>query len=71
MRALLPYFFFINGLKNIEAGKASILACIELVVATALGITIFGDSISLYKILGIVLIIAAIILLNLKSAPTF
>lgn len=63
---VLPYILYTFGLSRVENGKASIMASIEPVVATLLGILIFGESLTAAGTIGVVLVLAAIILLNLK-----
>lgn len=61
---VLPYILYTYGLSGAENGKASIMASIEPVVATILGIIFFKESLSWDGILGVVLVLAAIILLQ-------
>lgn len=62
---VLPYVFFTLGLKNMDASMASIIACVEPVLGSIIGMCFYGDSTSLIKIIGIVLVIAAVIILNI------
>lgn len=62
---LLPYILYTGGLRNMEAGKASVLAFSEPLVATIAGILIFRERLHLQNTLGIFLIFTAILLLNL------
>ena len=61
---VLPNLLYAKGLQNAEAGKASILSTIEPFVATLLGICLYHEEITLYKLLGMAAIFAAIMLLN-------
>lgn len=61
----LPFLFYTNGLKEIEAGKASVLAFAEPMVATIAGIVIFGEVLHIQNAIGILLIFLAILFLNL------
>lgn len=61
---VLPYILYTYGLSGAENGKASIMASIEPVVATILGIIFFKESLSWDGILGVALVLAAIILLQ-------
>lgn len=63
---VLPYLLYTIGLTRVENGKASIMASIEPVVATLIGILAFGESMTVTGMAGIVLVLVAIILLNLK-----
>ena len=64
---LLPYTLLTVGLRHIEPGKAAILTTMEVLTASLCGIFIFGEKITAAGILGILLILAAVILLNIKS----
>ena len=63
----IPSYLFTKGLVHAEAGKASILSTAELLVATLLGILLFHEEVTIYKLLGMAAIFAAILLLNLPS----
>lgn len=60
----MPYIFYTGGLKYVEAGKASVLAFAEPMVATIAGIVIFKEVLHLKNAAGIGLIFLAILLLN-------
>ncbi len=62
---VLPYFLYTWGLKYMESGKASILVAVEPLVGAVIGMTIYKESHGFIKILGIVMILAAIVILNL------
>ena len=63
----LPYLFYTYGLVGLENGKASIMASIEPVVATIVGIVIYNESLTITGAIGIVLVLLAIVLLNIKT----
>lgn len=65
LSTLLPFIFYTDGLKEVEAGKASVLAFAEPMVATGAGIIVFKEALHLENTLGIILIFLAIILLNI------
>lgn len=52
---------------GLENGKASIMASIEPVVATLCGIFIYNEALTVMSAVGILLVLSAIVLLNLKS----
>lgn len=68
---ILPYLTYTIGLKYVETGKASILASVEPVVATVLGILLYGEVISLSGIMGIFMVILSIIICNLQGKSQF
>ena len=53
------------GLRYIESSVASILATLELVVASIVGFFAFGQFLSWYNYIGIVLVMVATVLLNI------
>lgn len=68
---VLPYFFYTWGLKRMESGKAAILVAVEPLVGAVIGMTLFHETVSVVKIIGIVLIIGSIIVLNLNLRLPF
>lgn len=62
----MPYLLYTFGLENIEAGKASVLAFAEPMVAAITGIIVFGEYLNFKIALGIDMIFLAIVLLNIK-----
>ena len=61
---ILPYLFYTEGLRSAEAGKAAILATAEPFVASILGIFVFHETLTFFKLLGMSAILGAIVLLN-------
>ena len=64
MRTVLPYLLYTNGLAKVESGKASILASLEPVVASFVGILAFGEPVSLMVFLGLGCILACVYVLR-------
>jgi drug/metabolite transporter (DMT)-like permease len=65
--SLLPYSLFTYGMNYMDTGKASIIASIEPVVATLLGLTLYGEKPDPVIIAGIALVLIGIVLLNLPA----
>lgn len=61
---VLPYLLYTKGLTRVESGKASILASIEPVVASFVGILAFGEPMSLMVFLGLGCILACVYVLR-------
>lgn len=61
---VLPYMFYTKGLTMIENTKAAVMACIEPIMATVFGFIVFKEVLSIYEIIGIVLVLTAIALLK-------
>ena len=64
---LAPFLLYTMGLKGLDTGKAGILATSEPLVGSLAGFIVFGDSLGVQKIVGIVLILAAVVLVNTKG----
>ena len=64
--AVIPFLTYTLGLKTVEASKAGIIATLEPVVATIIGIVCFGEGLTILSALGILLVLAAVIVLNVK-----
>ena len=65
--AVIPFLAYTIGLRTVEASRAGILATIEPLVATLVGIVVFSEPLTLLSGLGIVLILVAVVLLNWKQ----
>lgn len=63
---LLPYLSYTKGLKGMENGTASVLASIEPVVATLVGVIIYKEVMSFWNVLGIGLVLLSIVLINVN-----
>ncbi len=61
---ILPYFLYTMALREIPAGTASSLGILEPMAATILSVLILGEKISLYSLIGIVLILGSVFLLS-------
>lgn len=65
--AVIPFLFYTLGLRSVEASKAGILATVEPMVATIVGITCYSEALTLLSATGIALILAAVVVLNWKQ----
>lgn len=63
---VIPYIVYTLGLKEMENSQASIIASIEPVAATILGVTFFKEHLQLNEIVGAILVIGAIIISNIN-----
>ena len=64
LTAVIPFLLYTLGLRNVEVSKAGILATVEPMVATIVGITYFSEALTLLSGLGIFLILSAVVILN-------
>ena len=65
--AVIPFLAYTLGLRTVEASRAGILATIEPMVATLVGILVFSEPLTPVSGIGIVLILSAVILLNIRA----
>ena len=63
---IIPYLAYTVGLKGVENGQASIIASIEPVVATLIGIIWFHEKMSVWVLIGIVLVLTGIVISNIS-----
>lgn len=63
----LPYLLYTEGLTGVEAGTASVVASIEPVVATVIGVLVFSEALTPAAVAGMVMVLAAIAILSLRS----
>lgn len=66
---IVGILFFFAGLSLIGAANASIISTTEPLITVLLSVALLGDSISLLQALGGMLIIASVIILQLRSRP--
>lgn len=68
--AVIPFLAYTLGLQTVEASRAGILATVEPLVATLIGVVVFSEPLTLLSGLGILLILAAVVLLNRETTDT-
>jgi len=61
---VLAYLFYTKGLSQVEAGKASIMASLEPVVAAMVGVLVFGEPMNAMTAAGIVCVLAGVYILR-------
>ena len=65
--AVIPFLFYTLGLRTVEASRAGILATVEPLVATLIGVVVYDEPLTALSGLGILLILSAVVLLNMKQ----
>lgn len=63
----VPYVLYTDGLRQAEPGRAAILATIEPFVAAALGILLYREEVTGYKLLGMAAILGSVLLINRQN----
>lgn len=63
---VIPYLLYTSGLKGVDPSIAPIIATVEPVVATLVGAIIYKEAISLLGAVGILLVLASVVILNIK-----
>lgn len=64
---LAAYILYTLGLTYMESSKASIIATIEPVVASLIGILLYHESVTFLGVPGIILVLSSTVLINLHS----
>ena len=65
---LLPFALFNWSLKRIEAGKTSVITFAEPMTATALGLILYGEDITLETAAGLAMILIALMLVGREKS---
>lgn len=68
--AVIPYLLYTLGLSKTIASRAAILATVEPVAATVFGLVVMKEQVSLLAFIGIIFVLGAIVVLNLKFSKT-
>ena len=63
---VLPYLLYTKGLEYVENGPASVMASVEPVVATLLGLLVFSERPTVSALIGMVLVLGALVLLSFQ-----
>lgn len=66
----LAYYLYTMGLSMVESGRASIAATVEPLVATLLGVFVFNDVLTAFQVVGMLLVLAAVVLIQFKNTDT-
>lgn len=65
--SVLPYILYTKALIDMEASRASVIASVEPVVATIIGVFVFSEKITVSAVFGIICVLSAIGILNVKQ----
>lgn len=61
------YLLYMEGLKKkVEISKVPIIASVETVVATLIGVTLFKENLNIINVLGIIILLSSIVIMNMK-----
>lgn len=64
---VLAYFLYTWGLERTESSKAAVIATVEPIVATALGVFLYSEELAGLQIAGSLLIILSVVIVNLPA----
>lgn len=62
-----PYLLYTLGLQEVDNSHAAIIASIEPVTATVLGFVVFGEDITVVKMIGMILVLGGMVVCNKKT----
>lgn len=69
MGTALPFTLYTKGLETVESGKAAIIANIEPVMSAVIGVTVFQETLGLWTLVGIVLVLSGVVVLACEKEP--
>lgn len=64
---VLAYILYTWGLEKTEGSKAAVIATVEPIVATMMGVFLYNESLAFIQIVGATLIISSVIIVNLPG----
>ena len=64
---VLPFLLYSFGLKNLPVGAVSVMAMLDPITATVVGLAFMGEGVTVFKIIGIICVLAGITILNLPE----
>lgn len=64
--SVVPYLLYTKGLGGVETGRASILASVEPVVATLIGVFVYREDLTPYEAAGAAMVLAAVALIQFR-----
>jgi len=67
LSTMMAFILYTKGLQYIESSRASIIATIEPVVAAIIGFFIFQETLQMWQYVGIIMVIAAVIIVQETS----
>ena len=67
MCAAVPSLSYSWGMTRVESSKAAMIATVDLVVATVLGVALFNDPLTCLQLIGVALIFSSVLLLAYKK----
>lgn len=63
---VLPFLLYTRGLAHLETSRASLIATLEPVVATTIGVLFYNEPLTVFKIAGICLVVLAVSIIREK-----
>ena len=70
LATLIPYTLYVLALNYVEVSKASVLAIIEPVAATIIGLIAFNEVLTVNTVVAMVIILLSVLVANKKSKKT-
>ena len=64
---VIPYLLYTAGLCGVDASIAPIIAMVEPIVATLIGVAVYGEALTLSGTAGILIVLASVFVLNYKG----
>ena len=68
--SVIPYVLYTKALTKMDGSRAAIIACVEPAVATVSGVIFYDERLTLWSVMGIGCVIAAVVLLELGATDS-
>lgn len=68
---VLPYMLYLSGLKYLDPTRAVITSCLEPVFAILFAVLFVGESLRMLQIVGIVAVLVATVMVQLRPRPVY
>lgn len=65
--AVVPFLLYTYGLQSVKVSDAAVIVTIEPVVASALGVIVYKEAMTLMSLCGIICVLSAIVILNIRK----
>lgn len=62
---VIAFILYTKGLEKIESSKAGVIATVEPVIATMLGVFLYNEILTVYQVIGTLFILSSVLLVNM------
>lgn len=70
MGTIIPFALFLSGVALIRSTRAAVMSTLEPIFAAFMAFIFLNEKLDIYQIGGVIIVVAAIVILNLKRVPS-